>query len=110
MRGVGVIDLTVEATIMLVLNQTHQVQVGRHDQAGGDRGSDRGSRKLECGEQHRGGKTLQLNLNSFLDDRFWITLLETPGGMVTSSFLWPCPRYIRNPAQSSNLYLDQMDN
>ena len=40
-----------------MFSPTYQVHGGRHDQAGSDRGPDRGCRKLECGEQHRGGKT-----------------------------------------------------
>ena len=88
----------------------HQVYGGRHDQAGGDGGPDRGSRQLECGEQHRGEKIVKnghkqhsggdtkLDLKFFLADRFWITLQEAPGCMlkVTSPYVWSCPHYIQN--------------
>ena len=51
MRQVGLV------ITLVVFSQTDQVHGGQHDQAGGDWRPDRGCRKLECGEQHRGGKT-----------------------------------------------------
>ena len=62
--------------------QINQLHGGRHDQAGGDRGSDRGCGLLECCKQHRGGGKDLISKLFLFSGRFWITLLGTPGGML----------------------------
>ena len=62
--------------------QINQLHGGRHDQAGGDRGSDRGCGLLDCCQQHRGGGKDLISKLFLFSGRFWITLLGTPGGML----------------------------